>query len=75
MQTQPTMFGIVEAMKATTANAISAKGVAEQKNFENTSENLRWIQDEMFDLVQAGLATAFRIEGQNGGWFFNLTDK
>ena len=51
MKTQPTMYGITKALKDTTANALSAKGVAETANFDKTSENLQWITDELFDLV------------------------
>ena len=71
MKAQPTMYGIIETLKNATAD-LSAKGVAHYADYENTSENLRWIQDEMFDLVEAGKAVATRVEGQNAGWFFRL---
>jgi predicted RNA-binding protein with PUA-like domain len=73
MKAQPTMAGIIEILKNATAD-LSAKGVVHYADWENTSENIRWVQDEMFDLVEAGKAVATKVEGKNGGrWFFRLT--
>jgi len=53
--------------------ALSAKGVAEYGNIEKTSENLRRIEEECWDYVEAGVMKAIdRRDEKGGGLFFDL---
>ena len=71
MKCQPTMYGIIKILKEQKTD-LSAKGIVHYGNYENTSENLQWIQQELFDLVEAGEAIATKVEGPNANWFFRL---
>lgn len=75
MKNQPTMYLIWKTIKENNnASDMSAKGIAHNADIDATSENLRFIQEQCFDLVESGDLIANKVEGKNGGWFFGMVN-
>lgn len=72
MKNQVTAYGILKALKSVDC-ALSAKAIAEKANIDPMSENLRDINQECWDFVNAGNVIAFDLRDQKkGGLFFQI---
>ena len=64
-----TAYSIYKALRETTANALSAKGIAAAANIDATSENLQAIKDELFSAAMLdGSASYKRVHGVTWYW-------
>jgi len=62
---EPTMYLILKVLgKFKDVRPLTAKEIAIAGNMEQTSENLQWIQDECYDLVEIDVVKQFKGEGR-----------